>query len=52
MSKKGMTKAVGVRLPSFMYELVLKNIINREYENFSDYVRDLIRQDLRERGLL
>ena len=53
MSEKGETRSIGVRLPTYIFELVLKNVIAPgEYQNFSDYVRDLIRQDLRKRGLL
>lgn len=49
--RKGV-KMVGSQIPEDMYKLIEEHILNKEYVSVSDYIRDLIRKDLKERGLL
>lgn len=50
--RKAKTKVVTARIPEEMYERIEKYIIGKEYLSFGDYIRDLIRKDLKERKML
>ena len=49
-SKHG--KMVGTQLPEEMFKIIEEKIIGREYVSVSDYLRDLVRRDLKDRGFL
>lgn len=51
MSKQDQSKLVGVRIPSGIATKAL-SVVNTEFSGLSEYVRHLIRQDLKRRGLL
>jgi Arc/MetJ-type ribon-helix-helix transcriptional regulator len=57
MSKKeleGFNKklvAVGTKLPEGIIKLIEKKIIPKEFVSMSDYLRHLIREDLKKRGI-
>lgn len=42
---------VGTKLPSDVVELIEKRVIPKEFVSMSDYLRTLIRHDLRKRGM-
>jgi Arc/MetJ-type ribon-helix-helix transcriptional regulator len=43
--------AVGTKIPSNIVEKIEKEIIPREFVSMSDYLRHLIREDLKKRGI-
>jgi len=49
----GKPYTVGTKIPYEWKELLEKNVIgaDKEYTSFSEYVRDLIRNDMKRRGL-
>ena len=51
MSKKKKLVPVGTKLPEGIVELIEKRIIPKEFVTMSDYIRQLIREDLKRRGL-
>lgn len=42
---------VGTKLPDDIVELIERRVIPREFVSMSDYLRHLIREDLKKRGL-
>jgi Arc/MetJ-type ribon-helix-helix transcriptional regulator len=42
---------VGTKLPDDIVELIEKRIIPKEFVSMSDYLRYLIREDLKKRGI-
>lgn len=50
--RKTEVRTIGTQVPEEMYKIIKEHIIRKEYVSTSDYIRDLIRKDLKERGLL
>lgn len=50
--KERHVKVVGAQIPVQMYQLIEEHVLGKEYVSISDYIRALIRNDLKRRGLL
>jgi Arc/MetJ-type ribon-helix-helix transcriptional regulator len=44
-------KAVGTKLPEGIIKLIERKIIPKEFVSMSDYLRHLIREDMKKRGI-
>lgn len=43
---------VGAKIPKLWKEKIDKYVLSSEYSSISEYIRSLIRRDLKERGLI
>jgi len=46
------TITVASKIPKKFFEIINEKIVKVEYTTISDYIRDLIREDLKKRGLI